>query len=104
VGRLLLRSYPSAAVKIELAAGGDQGDALDKSGQVHDPVLGSGRHVGRSGYMTRLAEPRHQVIPNAKRIGHSGERRVHCSDAREETGVDDVKVVEFVCLAIGVED
>ena len=45
------------------------------------------------GFMTRLAEPRHQVIPNAKRIGHGGERRVHCSDAWKETGVDDVKVV-----------
>lgn len=43
------------------------------------------------------------MFSNPERVGNSGERRIHCADARKETGVHDVKVVEFVRLAINVE-
>src|ERR1019366_10787671 len=50
------------------------------------------------------AIPAQQVLAHADRVGHGGERRVHRAAAGEEAGVDDVQVVEFVGLAVDVEN
>jgi hypothetical protein len=39
----------------------------------------------------------------AQRIGHDRERRVHGSDRDEEARIDDIEVVQIVCLAIEIE-
>ncbi len=49
------------------------------------------------------AHPLEQVVADAERVGHRGQRRVHGADAREEAGVDDVEVVELVGPAVAVE-
>src|SRR5262249_14194997 len=48
-------------------------------------------------------EPLEQVIPDAERVGHDRERRIHRSARHEEARVHHVEVVHFVCLAIHVE-
>src|SRR4051812_28174895 len=49
------------------------------------------------------AEALEQVVADAQRVGHGGERRVDGADAREEARVDDVEVVDLVRAAVGVE-
>jgi hypothetical protein len=44
------------------------------------------------------------VVADAQRVGHRGERRVHRAGGREAARVDDVEVVDVVCLAGDVED
>ena len=51
----------------------------------------------------RSAESAAQMIADPQGVGDGGERGVHRADADEETGVDDVEVVEFVRLAVAVE-
>src|SRR4030095_10655135 len=48
-------------------------------------------------------DPFDEVVADAERVGHRGERRIHGADAGEEAGVDDVQVVELMRLAVGVE-
>ena len=43
------------------------------------------------------------MIADAQRIGDYGERRVPGADRDEETGIDDIKVIEIVSLAIEIE-
>jgi hypothetical protein len=43
------------------------------------------------------------VVTNTWRIRYRGERWIHRPDTDEEAGVDDVRVVEFMRLATGVE-
>src|SRR5262249_14431761 len=52
---------------------------------------------------TALSEPGLQVIADAKRIGHDGERGVDRPTRREEAGVHHVEVVQLVRLAVHVE-
>src|SRR5579885_2039395 len=49
------------------------------------------------------AEPAEQVIADAKRVGHDGQRRIDGGTRREKAAVDDIEVVHFVRLAIHVE-
>ncbi len=44
------------------------------------------------------------MIADAQRVGDGGERGVHGADADEEAGVDDIEIVEFMRLAVAVED
>ena len=48
-------------------------------------------------------QPFEQVIADAQRVGHRGQRRVHRAARGEEARVDDVQVVEVVRVAIDVE-
>ena len=43
------------------------------------------------------------MVPDAKRVRHRRQGRVHRADAREEARVDDVEVVHLVGPAVGVE-
>ena len=49
------------------------------------------------------AHPLEQVVADAQRVGHRGQRRVDRSDAREEARVDHVEVVELVGPAVHVQ-
>ena len=66
------------------------------------PAVPLSRH-GRTPAGRLRAQPLEQVVADAQRVGHRGQRRVHRADAREEAGVDDVEVVELVRLAVDVE-
>ena len=48
----------------------------------------------------RSRHPAQQMVTDADRVGHGGERGVHGPDAREETRVDDVQVVDLVRFAV----
>ena len=43
------------------------------------------------------------MIADPQSVGHCGQSWIHRTDAREKTRVHDVKVVEFVRLAIYIE-
>ena len=43
------------------------------------------------------------MIADAQRIRDGGQRRIHRADAGEKACIHDVKIVEFVCLAIHIE-
>ena len=43
------------------------------------------------------------MLSHSQRIGHDRQRRIHCAAGGEKTGIDDVKVVDFMRFAIGVE-
>src|SRR3954466_11238954 len=49
-------------------------------------------------------QPLVDPVADAKRVGDDRECRVHGADRREEARVDDVEVVDFVRLAVDVED
>src|ERR1043166_7076960 len=44
-----------------------------------------------------------KMIADPQRVGHRCQSRIHRADAREETGVHHVEVVELVRLAVGIE-
>ena len=48
----------------------------------------------------RSVQALEQVVADAQRVRHRRKRRVHSRDAREEAGVDDIEVVEFVRAAV----
>ena len=52
----------------------------------------------------RSRHPVQQMVADADRVGHGGERGVHSSDAREEARIDDVQVVDLVRFAVDIED
>src|SRR5947208_17152613 len=62
----------------------------------------SGFLICRSSAQLAL-QPRSQVIADAERVRHDGQRRVHGAGGREEARVHDVQVVEVVRLAVPVE-
>src|SRR6476659_11066328 len=51
-----------------------------------------------------LRDALEQVLAHADRVRHRGEGRVHRADTGEEAGVDDVQVVDFVRLAVLIEN
>src|ERR1700722_10921161 len=55
------------------------------------------------GYSFGLFPSLQEVITNADCIRHGGKRWIHRPDTDEEARIDDVQVVEFMRLAIGVE-
>ena len=55
------------------------------------------------GLGSRHAQPALEVIRHPERVGHDGERRVHGRAGGEEAPVDDVEIVQVVCLAVHVE-
>ena len=59
--------------------------------------------VPLSQYFSLLLEPFEQMIADPQSVGHCGQSWIHRTDAREKTRVHDVKVVEFVRLAIYIE-
>src|SRR5438132_10885022 len=57
----------------------------------------------RSPGPSRSCEPALQVVADAERVGHDGQRRVHRGARRKEATVDHVEIVHLVSLAVGVE-
>ena len=73
--------------------------ARERVDAVHDGTSWSSRACWPSA-RSRGAEPLEQVVADAQRVGHRGQRRVHGARRREEARVDDVEVVELVRLAV----
>ena len=103
VGALLGEGEHDALADAAVAAGDD----CDLAGEVHDLLLRSvsvlGRMVTGLGRAPTYFGAFEQMLADPDGVGHGGESRVHCADAREEAGVDDVEVVELVGLAVLVE-
>ena len=91
---VVLGQPPRAADAGEAAA--DDDDVALPLGQRQPTCAGSA--CGRA-----RAHALEQVVADAQRVGHRGQRRVDGADAREEARVDDVEVVELVRPAVGVE-
>src|SRR5437868_8157118 len=43
------------------------------------------------------------MISHPQRIGHNGKRRIHGSARNKETGINHVKIIHLMRLALGVE-
>ena len=80
-------------------------DAREAAADDDDVQLALGaviRHARRSAVSSGTPMRSQQVVADAQRVGHRGQRRVHRADAREEARVDDVEVVDLVGAAVGV--
>ena len=75
----------------------DQRDSLYYTGSIDKNNFASLSHFHF------LFQAYEQVITDAQHIRNGGQRRIQCTDAWEKTRVHDVKIVEFVRLAIHIQ-
>ena len=86
----------------ELAGAADAGEPAADDDDVAPAVAVQATWAGSCRPCAR-AHALEEVVADAQRVRHRGQRRVHRADAREEARVDDVEVVDLVRAAVGVE-
>ena len=60
----------------------------------HDQSLGVFHH---------LLQSFEKMIPNAQRVSHGRQSRIHRADAGEKASIDHVQVFQFMCLAVHIQ-
>ena len=53
--------------------------------------------------LRRLLQSFEEMIPNAQRVSHGCQGRIHRADAGEKAGIDHVQVIQFMCLTVLIQ-